>query len=243
MLNTRMAMAEAFYQVAVPRQKQEALVCGEDRLTYGQLLDRVHTLAGSLWEMGIHKGDKVAALLPPGIEFACLFFALAEIGGVIVPLNPQFRTRSLSQILENASLVMIVTDYPIDNNLLSRAASLKHIVIAKGRRESYSSLSDLMSAKKPARIPSSRISPDDLLALLYTSGTTGIPKRTMHSHRSLITPIVASIKIRELWLHRPSLKMLGQTAKALVRYKTRLLRAAGRPQMFLSTVGWHTISG
>jgi acyl-CoA synthetase (AMP-forming)/AMP-acid ligase II len=82
-----------------------------------------------------------------------------------------------------------------------------------------------------------------LLALLYTSGTTGTPKGTMHSHRSLIAPVVASIKLRELWIRRPSLKTLGQTARALARYRERLLRAAGRPQTFLSTVGWHTITG
>jgi len=65
----------------------------------------------------------------------------------------------------------------------------------------------------------------------------------MHSHRSLIAPVVASVKLRELWLRRPSLKTLGQTAIALARYRERLLRAAGRPQTFLSTVGWHTITG
>jgi len=85
--------------------------------------------------------------------------------------------------------------------------------------------------------------PEDLLALLYTSGTTGQPKGTMHSHRSLIAPVVASLKIRDLWLRHPNLKSIGQTARALARYKTRLLRVAGKPQTFLSTVGWHSITG
>jgi len=243
MLNAQMTMAEALYQVAVSHRDQEALVCLQERITYGQLLDRVRTLARGLRELGIHKGDKVAALLSPGIDFACLFFALAEIGGVIVPLNPQFRARSLGLILEDADPVMIVADHPVDDDLLSRVASLRHVVVARGGSGSYASLMDLISAREPGGLPASEISPDDLLALLYTSGTTGAPKGTMHSHRSLITPIIASIKIRELWLHRPGLKRLGQTAKALVRYKARLLRAAGRPQTFLSTFGWHTISG
>jgi len=84
---------------------------------------------------------------------------------------------------------------------------------------------------------------EDLLALLYTSGTTGKPKGTMHSHRSLIAPVAASTKLRELWLRRPNLKTIGQMAVALGRYRQRLLRAVGKPQTFLSTTGWHTITG
>ena len=243
MLNTHMTMAEAFSQVAEQRRDQEALVCGEARFTYGQLLDHVHALAGRLVDIGIRKGDKVAALLTPGFDFACLFFALSEIGGVIVPLNPLFRPHSLGHILEDADPVMIVTIHPVEDILISRIPSLKHVINVRDGNGLISSLPDLISPKKTSTLPSPDVSPDDLLALLYTSGTTGDPRGTMHSHRSLITPIVATIKIRELWLHRPNLKTIGQTAKALVRYKARLLQAAGRPQTFLSTVSWHTISG
>lgn len=65
----------------------------------------------------------------------------------------------------------------------------------------------------------------------------------MHSQWGLVAPVVASLKLRRAWLERPSLKTMGRMAKALVRYRQRLLRAAGRPQVILSTVGCHTITG
>jgi acyl-CoA synthetase (AMP-forming)/AMP-acid ligase II len=80
------------------------------------------------------------------------------------------------------------------------------------------------------------------MAVLYTSGTTGTPKGTMHSHRSLMAPVVATLQVRALW-KRPNLKTLGPTLKALVRYREKLLRAATGPQIFLASTGWHTITG
>jgi acyl-CoA synthetase (AMP-forming)/AMP-acid ligase II len=64
----------------------------------------------------------------------------------------------------------------------------------------------------------------------------------MHSHRSLIAPVVATLQVRELW-KRPTLKTLGPTFKALVRYREKLLRAATRRQTWLTSTGWHTITG
>jgi acyl-CoA synthetase (AMP-forming)/AMP-acid ligase II len=58
-----------------------------------------------------------------------------------------------------------------------------------------------------------------------------------------MTPVMASLKLREMWIKRPSLKTVERLAKVLPRYGERLLRAAGRPQSFLSTVGFHTITG
>ena len=81
-------MAEAFQQVASKHPRREALVCGEVRATYGQVVDRITALACGLERLGIGKGDKVAAALSPGPEFVYLFFALAELGAVMVPINP-----------------------------------------------------------------------------------------------------------------------------------------------------------
>jgi len=242
MLNTGMTIAVALRRVAEARLDQEALVCGEVRVTYGQLLERVGALARGLRGLGVRKGDKVAALLPPGPEFIYLLFAVAELGGVIVPLNPQLRQRALSDVLQDAEPVALITSRPVEDAVLHSVSSLRHVIFAHGEPVHSPSLADLMATPEPPSSPDP-VSPQDLLALLYTSGTTGTPKGTMHSHRSLIAPVVASIKLRELWIRRPSLKTLGQTARALARYRERLLRAAGRPQTFLSTVGWHTITG
>lgn len=266
MLNTHMTMFEAFSEVAEPRRRQLALVCGEVRYTYGQLLDRTRDLAAGILSKDIRKGDRVVALLPPGPDFASLFFAVAEIGSVFVPLNPQLRARSLGQVLPDADPAMLVAEYAFEEGSVPYNPSLRHIVLTQAAldpvasqlspgidsisqmpttvsRIATSTLEDLVALGKREAKPAEHVLPEDLLALLYTSGTTGVPKGTMHSHRSLIAPVVASLKIRDLWLKHPSLKSIGQTAKALARYKTRLLRVAGRPQVFLSTVSWHAITG
>jgi len=190
----------------------------------------------------VRKGDKVAALLLPGPEFVYLFFAVAELGAVIVPLNPQLRRRSLSSVLHDAAPVALVTSRPLEEEVLRRAGNLRHVISTSREGQPGTSLADLMPVAKPAPLPPFEVSPLDLLALLYTSGTTGTPKGTMHSHRSLIAPVVASLKVRELW-KRPSLKTLGPTVKALARYRERLLRAAFQPQTWMSAAGWHTITG
>jgi len=243
MLSTDLTMAQAFRQVAESRPGQEALVCGELRATYSHLSGRIDVLAQSLHRLGVGRGDKVAALLPPGLEFVALFFAIARLGAVVVPINPQTRPRGLSHVLGDAEPVVLVAHRPVDEGPLRRSTSLRHVILAGERREHTLSLADLWVTEEDPSLPADDTSPHDLLALLYTSGTTGTPKGTMHSHRSLITPVVASLKLRELWIRRPTLRSIGQTTKALARYRERLLRAAGRPQTFLSTVGWHTITG
>ena len=242
-LNTQVTMAEALRRVAEPRHDQQALVCGPVRVTYGQLVDQAHALAQGLYGLGVRKGDRIAALLPPGLEFAELFFAIAALGAVIVPFDPQLRQRSLGTALRDAEPMALVAAGPVESQVYGSLDGLRHIIyVAPGEGQAMS-LSGLISAGQAGSATLPDVSPQDLLALLYTSGTTGTPKGTMHSHRSLIAPVVASTKLRELWIRRLNLQKLGQMAKALVRYRERLLHAAGHPQTFLSTSGWHTITG
>ncbi len=241
MLQTRMTLTEAIQQMAAQRPNLEVFVCGPTRLTHRQLLARVEALAAGLAELGIQKGDRIAALLPPGPEFACLFFAAARLGGVVLPLSPQLRQRTLGEVLSDATPVALVTTNPADGEAAAGSVGLRHVILA-GTESGGLTLAGLMQAGQPP-LPPAEVSPTDLMALLYTSGTTGKPKATMHTHRSLIAPIVASLKVRELWRPRANLRIAAQMAKALARYRGRLLRAVGRPQTFLSTVGWHTITG
>jgi fatty-acyl-CoA synthase len=252
MLDTEMTLAEALRQAAEPRLDQEALVCGDVRATYGQLLERVEALAQGLQGLGLEKGDKVVTLLRPGPEFVYLFFAVARLGAVIAPLDPQLRPRGLRAVLRQADPALLVASSPIEDDVLGQAPNLRHVVVVgEGTEErGQSALTDLLTPKRLSarsaaeglRLSGIDVSPDDLVTLVYTSGTTGVPKAAMHTHRSLIAPVAATLKVRELW-QRPSFSMLRKQIKALARYRERLLRAAGGPQTFLSTTGWHTITG
>ena len=250
MISTDMTMAQAFQQVAGQHAGREALVCGPQRATYGQLAEKMQALAHGLQGLGIGKGDKVATLLHPCPEFIYLFFALAQLGGVIVPINPQFRRRQLSRILSDAEPLAVVTSTQVGEEALeairswrSESSTLCHVILTEGGSASGLHLADLISVAPSCPFPPPPLAPHDLLALLYTSGTTGFPKGAMHSHRSLIAPVVASLRLRQMWISRPSPQMMGRWARMLGRYGPRLLRAVGRPQAFLSTVGCHNITG
>jgi len=251
MITTSMTMAEAFRCVASGHPRREALVCGKVRVTYGQVVDRIIALAYGLNGLGIGKGDKVAAALSPSPEFVYLFFTLAELGAVMVPINPQLRPRQIYYVLRDLEPVAVVISgwlgtaggRRVIEDVQSEVPGLRHVISVEGETGARLSLADLLSTEPDSTFGPPDVSPDDLLALLYTSGTTGVPKGTMHSHRSLMTPVMASLKIRELWRIRPSLATMERFTKALARYGERLLRAAGRPQTLLSTAGFHTPTG
>jgi len=243
-----MTMAQAFQRVAGQYPDREALVCGVRRATYGQLMERSEALAHGLQELGVQKGDRVATILYPCPEFIWLFFALARVGGVIVPINPQFRRRQLHHILSDTDPMAVVVSVQVGEEALGTlrawmAGSTAHrLIFAEGDGGPDLCLEEVAASSSDAFCPPS-IDPQDLLALLYTSGTTGLPKGAMHTHRSLIAPVVASLRLRQMWVRRPSPQLMGRWARVLGRYGPRLLRAVGRPQTFLSTVGCHNITG
>ncbi len=239
MVSIGMTVGEAIRHVAGRHPRQEVFVCGQTRLTNAQLLQRIGALERGLAALGIRKGDRIASLLPPGPSFALLFFAAAGLGAVLVPVSPEVREQGFRDILADAEPSAVVASDPSVRGVLDTAPGKPHLVLVDGEEPSLTSL--LKPGKpEPAAVV---VSPEDLLTLLYTSGTTGKPKATMHTHTSLLAPLVATLKARELWLRPSNVRTLVDMAKALVRYRSRMLRAAGRPQTILSTAGWHTITG
>lgn len=248
MITTAMTLSQALREEGQAHPEREALVCGDERLTYGELLERVDALAGGLQRLGVGKGDRVATLLLPGWPFVALFFALARLGAVAVPLNPQLRQRQLGRVLSNvqpAALVAASTgaaEAPATVGEVARQAAPGCTLVVVGEAPGDGvPFAELLQAEPLAA--GEAASPEDLAAILYTSGTTGEPKGVMHSHRSLVAPVVASIRLRRMWLHQPSPAQLARMAGLVARYGLRLLQAAGRPQTFLTAVGGHAIAG
>lgn len=261
MITTSMTLDSALREAASGHPDREALVCGADRLSYGELVARADALAGGLRRLGVGQGERVALLLPPGWPFVALFFAVARLGAVVVPINPQLRRRQLAHILVEAQPVALAfaagqgtAEGPAAVAAIAHQAAPQCRLLAvaeeggpggsvPGQEVGALAFEDLLSGAplRAAELPPA--GPDDMAAILYTSGTTGWPKGVMHSHRGLIAPVVASLRLRRMWLRQPTPAQLARMVGLVARYGLRLLQAAGRPQTFLTAVGGHAIAG
>ncbi len=247
-----MTIDEALRLVAAQHPHRIALVAGDERVTYGQLIERVKALSGWLRELDVGKGDRIAALLRPDTAFVYLFFAAAEAGAVMAPLPFRMRVGQLEAVIRQLEPALVVTSSGLEvpgglealDTLRRELPALRHILLTDAPSGAGPDWDSMLAGPPPAHRAPGPGSPDDLLVILYTSGTTGQAKGVMHSHRGLISPVVASIKLREMWMtFLPTFRRMKRWVRALFRYGLRLLRAAGRQQVFLSVMEIHTISG
>jgi fatty-acyl-CoA synthase len=251
MITTHTTLADAFASTAQQNLQKEAVVCGDVRLTYGQLARQVDALAYGLTQLGVAKGDRVGLLLHNSAEHVMAFFALAKIGAVSALLNPQLRSGQLELILRQCEPVALIMSRETSlgesmagvRNAQAALPDFRHLIVVDGDSGTDLRLDQLMGEAPPPSYAPPVVVPEDLAALIYTSGTTGTPKGAMHSHRSLIAPVAASLRLREMWLKMPSPKMAARMVKVLARYGTRLLQSVGRQQTMLSPMGMHAISG
>ena len=143
-----------------------------DALIYRELLDRVNQASQQLSKLGVTKGDRVALYLQKSIDLVVYLLAVNAIGAVFVPINPLLKIPQLNHILRDTQAKLLVThSQRVDIN----AADIGLLLQV-----------DTQSIKQKAYAQSSLISPDNLSCLLYTSGSTGLPKGVMLSDRNLI---------------------------------------------------------
>lgn len=164
------------------------------RITYAGL-DRLSTfVAMSLRERGVGRGDVVSFQLPNWWEFSVLHLACLKLGAVSNPLMVIFRERELGFMLAlAASKVLVVParfrgfDYPaMVANVRDRLPALRHMVVAGGDgSDGFDAL--LAPAGDPAGFVPAPPGPDDVIQLLYTSGTTGEPKGVTHSSNTMLS--------------------------------------------------------
>ncbi|MEW5911245.1 MAG: long-chain-fatty-acid--CoA ligase [Thermodesulfobacteriota bacterium] len=165
-----------------------ALIEGEESLTYAQTLARSQALAAALQERGIGPGDRVALLFPNCIEFCLAYFAVLMLGAVVVPLNNRLAPKEYTYIVNDCGAETLLLGYQYWEAYEAFANGLQRpLRLIYAGDEARPGAEDFAALSAPGPRPSAAPAPtlDDPACIMYTSGTTGLPKGAVMSHRNI----------------------------------------------------------
>lgn len=194
----------------------DALVTPTARLNYGELLQKAMQAAGGLHALGLGRGDHVAILMGNDEHWLATFYGAALLGAVTVPVNTRFKAAELEYCLARADCKAIVYAPRFLNN--DYEAMLREI------RPRLPKLAHAVRAGElaPAPLPAGKASPEDLLLIQFTSGTTAYPKGVMLTHDNMLRNAWAAgermgVKAQDRYFNcRPFFHVGGSTLSALV---------------------------
>jgi acyl-CoA synthetase (AMP-forming)/AMP-acid ligase II len=157
-------------------------------LTYGRLCDAIGRVATALHRRGLRKGDVCLIFSYNVPEYAVIFNAVASLGGIISTANPLYTSGELTKQLKDCRPRFLVTAPPFLEKAKAAAAAaggVEDVYMFGGEADGARPFDELLNA--PADPPHVSINPaEDVVVLPYSSGTTGLPKGVMLTHRNLV---------------------------------------------------------
>jgi len=167
--------------------EKEAVVYNKSRLTYKELDDAVNRTASALRERGIRPGDRVALYCENRPEWIMIYYGVIRLGAAVVCVSSAYRSVELGHLLKDSEPACVVTTESLWQNIpedLSLKAGADHLIIEKD--ETLSGLCSLEGKTSVEAVPSAECDADDTCVILYTGGTTGVPKGAMLTHKNLM---------------------------------------------------------
>ena len=169
-----------------------AIIFEGETITYQELQTRVNKVANALLKLGVEPGDRVYVRFPNRPEYVVSCLATQKLGAITVPSMKLLRAKEISYVIDNAEVKLaIVYDELLDEVDKARAEhgleSLSDIVVvgSTGVEHDHHTLDELLE-DVDADLPEPDTHRDDLVMIAYTSGTTGRPKGTVHTHRQMM---------------------------------------------------------
>lgn len=215
-LSTRLRM-QAEAALAHP-----AVIESGHTLSYRDMVHAMHELATRLVAIGIGTGSRVAVLLPNSAEFVSAFFAIAHVGGIVVPLNPALRAAEIAAILEDAQVSLVLTTAALRTQCvqaLQATPSLRaEAMVLEPLAESCS-----REQSQARSWPAELATPHSPVLYLYSSGSTGRPKRVARNHFNLLYETDRLIAALQL---TPQDRVLGVTPFSHINGLMRSMVAA-----------------
>ncbi|HZU66263.1 MAG TPA: long-chain-fatty-acid--CoA ligase [Ktedonobacteraceae bacterium] len=179
---------------------REAVVDGDLRLTYAEFGKRCDRWSAALQQLGVGKGDRVAYIAPNTHAQLESFYAVPQIGAVLVPINYRLIASDFAYIIQHsgAKVVCVHSDYlDVVEGIRHELPEVRHFVALEGLTDSLREAGwldyETTLANAPETFTRPEIAEDDLLTINYTSGTTSRPKGVMITHRNAYMNVVGTL--------------------------------------------------
>jgi len=194
-------------------EEKEAVVCSGKRFSYGQFGQRVFRLSRLLKALGLKRGDRVAIIHRNAHQYLEVYFAAAQLGAILNPLNYRLSARELDFILKDSGAKILLAEDIFSETVDALKGLKSNIgkVIWTGSGDvpdTFESVKyeNAIAGESPDYISPPDIKDEDTAHLYYTSGTTGRPKGVILSHKNVCTHALAAIAELSLsdhdnWIH------------------------------------------
>jgi fatty-acyl-CoA synthase len=179
--------------------EREAVVDGDLRLNYEQFFDRCDAWSAALQALGVKQGDRVANIAPNTHAQLESFYAVPQIGAVLVPLNYRLTADDFAYLIQHSGASVVCADIDYLERVDSIRSKIPHVsafVALGGIKPGWLDYETLIAAS-PKKFDRPTILETDLLTINYTSGTTAKPKGVMITHRNAYINVVGTL------LHHP----------------------------------------
>jgi fatty-acyl-CoA synthase len=166
-----------------------------ETLTFAQVRDRVARLAAGLQRMGLEQGERVAVLSTDRPEYMEVAMAVLKLGGVLVPLNYRLQPAEIETLLRAAEATWIFAEERYVAPLLEMAPRLEYLDVIVGFDDTAETTpyGEISATGADGIYQAAFVADEDIIMLAFTSGTTGLPKGVMQSHRMWKTLLANSI--------------------------------------------------
>ena len=184
-----MNLGSLFSRHARYRPNHLAVVFGDQRLSWPEFNRRINRLANALLSLGIRKGDKVATILPNCLELLEVYWAAAKTGAVVVPLSTLLLEKAMLTLLQDSDSVLLITNAAFVEKInrirtgLPAIAEDRYLLTDAVDVTGYQNYRALTAAAGDHEPEGIAVTGDDPFNIMYSSGTTGLPKGIIHTHR------------------------------------------------------------
>jgi len=247
------SLPEILAESAARFQDKIAAVHGSRTATFKELNARATAIASGLAEAGLKPGRRVALMGQNSIEYIAGFFGILKAGGAVVPFSPAYSAREIGAQLSDSEPSAAIVDADIMESFVraggASIAREKRICMGKSSGSPSPFLADFEFSRRKT-VPLPPVAPDHLAVIAYSSGTLGVPKGVMLSHRNLATNLVqfrhqdpVPITDKDIFLnHLPFFHIYGMNvlmAEAISVGATQVIMSRFDPEELVRLIARH----